>query len=258
MLLPQIDSFSVPINRLASQPYINLICYPTAEKAEAEKRIEELKKLGVKSIVFEGRTKIGNLHLLGKGCVGLVVKAELSTGFVALKMRRTDANRLTMYREADLQRLANKINVGPRIVKSSDNFLLMDLVIGVSINEWIRGLKGRGSTSFLRKNVKEVLDQSFRLDTAGIDHGELSNLEKHVYVGEKVCIIDFETASLNRRVANVTSSLQNLFIGGPNARKVCRMLRIKDKESVITSARYYKENPCKTTFESLITNLKLI
>ncbi len=234
-----------------------MLCYPSSDREEAVRRVEELERLGVVRVMFAGRTKIGSLGLLGKGCVGLVVKAEAAGRMYALKIRRTDANRPSMRREADLHRLANSVGIGTNLHGVSDNFLLMDLVKGESIVSWIRELKGSGSTDRLRDASRKVLNQCFKLDQVGLDHGELSNLEKHVYVGDQVVILDFETASRNRRVSNVTSALQNIFIGGSQAKKVRRMLRLKETPAIIKSVRRYKEEPSKKRFEDVLQELNL-
>jgi len=248
---------SVPVEHLASEPYISVLCYPSQDRGEAERRIGELKRLDVVGLVFEGRVQVGRLHVLGKGCVSLVVKAEVNSGVCALKIRRVDANRPFMRREAELHMLANRVGVGPSLHSYSDDFILMELVEGEGLVEWVKRLEGRGSTKRLRAVLKEVLDQCFRLDEVGLDHGQLSNLEKHVYVGRRIWIIDFETASTERRVSNVTSATQSLFIGGPVARRVRRMLRVDGIESVIQAIREYKRKRGRGTYEALLKRLKL-
>ena len=61
-----------------------------------------------------------------------------------------------------------------------------------------------------------------QLDQVGLDHGELSKAPKHLLVdkAEKIFIVDFETASLERRVANVTAVCQYLFGGNSSAAKI--------------------------------------
>jgi putative serine/threonine protein kinase len=252
------SSVSVKVNSLSSKPYVDILCYPSSDRKVAAQRVEELLQLGVSEVIFEGKTKIGRLGLLGKGCVSLVVKAKMNNRILALKIRRTDANRPSMHREAGLHRIANQVDVGPKIHNVSDNFILLDLVIEDGIVDWIRNLKGLGSTARLRNVIQEVLSQAYKLDQAGLDHGELSNLTKHVFVGDKVTIIDFETASQNRRVSNVTSCVQNIFIGGPQASKVRRFLRLKNVEPIIDSIRKYKAERSVKIFESLLLDLKLI
>lgn len=251
------DSVSVPVKDLSLKPYIDALCYPTSDKKISDKRIEELITLGVSNVFFEGKTQLGRLGILGKGCVSIVIKAEVSGKQYALKIRRIDANRVSMRNEADLHKSANKVGVGPILHSFSNNFILMNIVEGEGLNEWIRKLKGPGSTSKLRNVIVDVLEQTFTLDQAGLDHGELSNLEKHVFFGDKVDIIDFETASRNRRVSNVTSAVQNIFIGGPRSNKVRKILRLFDIEPIINSARKYKLEKNTINFEDLLKILNL-
>lgn len=42
---------------------------------------------------------------------------------VALKIRRTDADRSQMYHEADMLKKANSVDVGPKLLDVSENFL---------------------------------------------------------------------------------------------------------------------------------------
>ncbi len=254
----QTSIVSVPVNELVSEPYIQVLCYPSRDAEEAERRVQELKGLSVSRIIFEGRTKVGNLGLLGKGCVGLVVMAEMTNREVyALKIRRIDANRPSMKREAELHLIANSVNVGAKLFKNSDNFLLMELIDGESINTWIKKLRGVGSTFRMRGAARTVLEQCFRLDQAGLDHGELSNLEKHAFVGRQIAILDFETASRDRRPSNVTSALQNILVGGPQAKKARRLIGVLDTEAIIEAVRQYKAKPVRERFDEMLIELRL-
>jgi len=78
--------------------------------------MNELKKLKISKIAFEGSTRIGNLQILGKGYVGVVVLAKQKTKTVALKIRRLDSQRNHMNDEAKLLKLANKAGVGPKFI----------------------------------------------------------------------------------------------------------------------------------------------
>ena len=254
----QTSSFSVLVEDVTKLPYVSVLCYPAADDVEASARLLELKSLGVSRVVFEGKTKLGGLGLLGKGCVSLVVKAEREGQVVALKIRRVDANRASLEDEARLTRLANEVGVGPKVISHSKNFILMELIQGMQIVNWLKNLSGKGMMKELRRVLKETLDQCRILDKAGIDHGELSTLGKHVIVSNKVCMIDFETASLQRRLANVTSATQYLFIGGPGARMVRRLLNIPDVTRIIDAVRSYKSKFDEESFENVLQTLKLV
>ncbi len=197
--------------------------------------------------------------MLGKGCVSIVVVARCREGEAALKIRRVDANRPSLSQEAELQSLANRVGVGPKLCNYTDNFILMELIRGVNLPDWVKNLKGSGTSSNLRRVCRDLLVKCWRLDRANLDHGELSNLSKHVIVGDRVEIIDFESASTRRSVRNVTSAAQYLFIGGPVASKIRRVLNLKDRSHIIEAIRSYKrERGSEEALQLLLKRLKLV
>ena len=253
-MLQQTNSRLVAVNELVEEPYSSVLGYPKCARDELESRVKELESIGVKGIIFEGSSKVGKLDLLGKGCVSVVVKAVLDDKTVALKIRRLDADRESMEREAGFLKIANSVDVGPKFVATSRNFLAMGLADGQKMVDWI---KQDLDAQEIRSVALQVLEQCFRLDAIGLDHGELSNLNKHVIVGKDITIIDFESASTERRVSNVTSAAQCLFIGSAIARKVRSVLKIDSTDEIIQSLKKYKNNVGKENLESLIEVLKL-
>lgn len=247
-----VEALRVPIERLADEPYANIICYPRPSKAELRKRLKELGKLGISAIEFTGEKQVLNIHVLGKGCVGLVVKAYRANGeAVALKVRRVDADRAMMRHEAEMLRVANSVSVGPKLLGVSKNFLVMQFVEGDLLPKWLE--KCRSKTR-LRKVLREILEQCWRLDMIGLDHGELSHAPKHIIVDcqEKPFIVDFETASLKRKPSNVTSIAQFLFINGIVAEKVSKKLGEMDRKAVIEALRRYKSDKNRQNFEGIL------
>jgi len=113
--------------------------------------------------------------------------------------------------------------------------------------------KQRGKVS-VRKVLREVLEQCWQLDIAGLDHGELSHAPKHIIIDKKgtLFIVDFETASLNRKPSNVTSICQYLFISGLVAKKVAERLGEANKKKIVEALRYYKSNRTSDNFERVL------
>lgn len=255
--LEQTQSSLVPINNLASDPYMGIICYPSPTKKRFQSRLRELMRLSIVSIDFVGEVRLGSLRVLGKGTSGIVVKAHRLNGSVALKIRRVDSVRKSSRNEANVLRLANRLGIGPKVLGVTKNFLVMDLLDGKEITYWVRNLKGKGSTKQLRINLRDLLEQCFTLDIGKIDHGELSNLRKHVIIGKNVSIIDFESSGIERRTSNVTSAVQYLFIGGPISKKVRRMLRVENTEDLILALRAYKSKMDETSFGKILSRLNL-
>ena len=248
----------ISIKKFTEEPYSKILGYPNATKRQIKSRVNELEKLKVKSICLTGPTTIGNLEILGKGYVGVVVLVKRGNKEVALKIRRTDSQRENMKNESILLKLVNSVNVGPKIIDVSKNFLVMEYIEGEKFSNWIEMLKGSGSVKQLKSTIKNVLEDCYRLDQIGLDHGELSNISKHVIVGKtKVTIIDFESSSTKRRPSNITSITQAFFIGSGIAKQAQRIYKNSSKEKIIDALKSYKKEKTRDNFEKLLKVLKL-
>jgi putative serine/threonine protein kinase len=147
---------------------------------------------------------------------------------------------------------ANSVNVAPKLIASSKNFLLMQLIDGDLLPNWLKTNKDKAA---VKQVLGEVLEQCFRLDQVGLDHGELSKAPKHLLVDktEKPFIVDFETASVERRVANVTAVCQYLFAGNSTASKVLsEIFGEKNRLELIGFLKAYKKNRTRQYFEGLL------
>jgi putative serine/threonine protein kinase len=244
-------TLTATIEKLSEEPYASIICYPKTSKTELKKRLKELQKLGMESLEFSGEKQALNTPILGKGCVGIVTIAYRNGKKAALKIRRVDADRSRMQQEAKMLKKANSVHVGPRLLGVSKNFLLMQFINGDLLPKWVE--KRRGKTQ-IRKVLHEVLEQCWRLDIVGLDHGELSHAPKHIIIDKKSkpFIVDFETASLNRKLSNVTSICQFLFISGVVAEKVAEKLGGKNKKAIIRVLRRYKSDRTRENFETVL------
>ena len=248
----------ISIKKFSEEPYSLILGYPTATNRQIKSRINELEKLKIKSILLTGPTTLGKLAILGKGYVGVVVLAKKGNKQVALKIRRTDSQRKDMKNESILLKLVNSVDVGPKMFAVSKNFLVMEYIEGEKISDWVDLLKGVGSTKKLKSTIKKILQDCYKLDRLGFDHGELSNVSKHVIVGKtKSTLIDFESSSTKRRPSNVTSITQAFFIGSGIARKTQKIYKNPPKEKIIGALKQYKQKKTQESFEQLLKILKL-
>jgi putative serine/threonine protein kinase len=234
--------------------HCKVLCYPRCEQETLEERVKELERLGVKALEFTGGKSVFGVPVLGKGCVGIVVGAYTVSGKAALKIRRIDADRKGMFHEGEMLRKANSVGVGPALIEASENFLLMELVEGKHFPEWLEALDGTEAGIRVRLVLKDVLEQCYRLDEAGLDHGELSNAYKHIIVDvdDQPRLIDFETASINRKPSNVTSICQYLFLGSKIAEKTKEKLGSVNEKQLIQALRSYKREQTKEKFEKIL------
>ena len=234
-----------------------VLCYPRCEQEEQKSRIKELENLGVQALEFTGEKTVFGVPVLGKGCVGIVVVAHTNHGKNALKIRRIDADRKEMFHEGEMLNKANTVNVGPKLLETSENFLLMELIEGTHFPEWVKSLEKKGKLH-LGLVIKTVLEQCYRLDESGLDHGELSRAQKHIIVDDNNIphLIDFETASINRRVSNVTSVCQYFFLGSKIADKVKSKIAKFDKKEMLNALRTYKQQRTRESFEKILEKIK--
>jgi putative serine/threonine protein kinase len=246
----------VPLDAIVGTRYSKVLNYPAQDNADVEARLSELASIGVTAIRFDGPSMIDGLKILGKGCVGLVTQAIFERKPVALKIRRLDADRPSMYEEARLLRWANSVNVGPRLITATTNFLVMDLFKGVPLFRWANGeRRPRGSVKAV---LADLLNACFRLDAIGLDHGELSHAPKNVLVGRsrEACIVDFESASMVRRVANVTSLLQ-YFLFGSISITLGISKTFRDRRGVVRALSRYKREGSVGSYWHLLETLRL-
>ena len=245
------------INEITEPPHSNIWVYPRGTKAQIKSRIKELESLGVESVSFQGELKIDTINVLGKGYVGIVVLCKIGKKKVAVKIRRIDSQRKNLKKEAEFLTITNQFGVGPKLLGFSKNFLVIEYLDGEKIGKWINKLKEKPNVAQLKNIIKKTLTDCYKLDKIGLDHGELSNITKHVIVGKKITIIDFESSSTDRKVSNVTSATQALCIGSGISKIIGRVYKIPKKQKMITVLRRYKQEGTRESFENLLSVLKL-
>ncbi|MBS7640964.1 MAG: serine/threonine protein kinase [Candidatus Bathyarchaeia archaeon] len=254
----------IPIEELLlNAKYGQIICYPRYDPAILKKRIEEMRRIGIKAVIFSGGKSISGVPVLGKGCVGIVIAAILEdNNKVALKILRTDVEAGRLLHEVEMLRIANSVNVGPKLLGFSECLLTMEYIDGELLPKWVKRLSGDKESVLkrLRRVLRDILEQCWRLDSIGLDHGELSWADKHIIIDpeEKPHILDFETASNRRMVSNVTSVTQYLFIRGRTASLITQKFGSIDKNILIQILRAYKTKRTRDQFESILETIGLL
>lgn len=242
----------LPIDTLDAKRYSILFDYPRADFGISSDRISILSDMGVDGISFAGSTQLQGIPILGKGHSGIVLLALLNNQRVALKIKRSDSVRDTMVPEARLLKLANGVDVGPRLLEFHDDIIVMEYLSGFGIGEWILNIVSNAQQ--LKHVIRHILKDCFRLDCLGLDHGELTNIYRHVIINNNntPTLIDFESSSLDRRVSNVTSATQSMLINSALASKIHTIYDSPKPSTLIPELRIYKRNPSYATFQRLL------
>lgn len=184
--------------------------------------------LGVKLIPF-GEKKIFGVPVLGKGWSSIVIYGAYKKKEVAVKIQRTDSNRISLGKEASFLRITNTYGIGPTLYYEGGSFLLLEYIRG----EPIRKISAK------KEDIVSFLEQCHRLDLLGIDHGQIQG-GKHLIIGKKRWIIDFEKAGY-RTPRNVSSLISEIFLreaeNAHNMRSACTV----NKPELIEAVREYKK-----------------
>jgi putative serine/threonine protein kinase len=226
--------------------------WPIWDADKAQAKLDELIWLGVTHVIFEGPHTVETVPVLGKGNTSIVLKAVTGDGMVAAKIRRSDADRDSFDDEARLLGTANSVGIGPRLIAWGRGVLLMELIEGAYLSEWIKRL-ALPDAGVLRGVFRQLADQARRLDEAGLDHGELVRLRRHTMMrGLEPVIIDFESSSTSRRVANVTTVIQSLFLNTKASIDVERIMGLPEREVLLSALREYRRDMSDGNYVALL------
>jgi putative serine/threonine protein kinase len=232
------------------------LSFPKRSIEYASRILDDLRSIGVESIAFiEAGGRLEPL-MLGRGYRGFVLRGKLGGWDAALKILRTDSTIPSLSGEAEATSMANRVGVGPKVLGFTDMVLALELIEGMPLDKWL-GMLEEDRLSELKIVMRACFEDARRLDIMGLDHGELSDVKKHVIVrpGLRPVIIDFGKASLMRRPSNVTSLL-NYFLFGPYSWKIRRMLGIE--KPPLESAKNYKIKLSDECFQRLMESLNLL
>jgi putative serine/threonine protein kinase len=257
--MAKVKSVIVPVEDLDKDPYRAVVGYPNPDSETVGSRINQLIDLNVAGLEFDGPLKIGSLSIIGKGVVGMVFKGISNGDRVAVKVRRVDSRRASMSHEAEMLRAANDAGIGPECLGFTKDVLVMRFVDGKRLPEWISSLQVKGRRRRVRSTFKDLFEQCVRLDAYGLDHGELSRAHKNVLISDNdhPSIVDFESASLMRRVNNFTSIGQYLFLSGRFGRKIQRVLGEVDREELVRYLKLYKSGKTNDAFDAILKLTRL-
>jgi len=216
-----------------------LLCYPLPTEECFVRRLVEAKLLGVRCFLRGGRHVIRGIPVVGKGTTAIVLAAEHLGGLkAAVKVRRLDANRVTLLGEARMLRLANRYGVGPPLLAASRNMVVWKLVEGEPFYRWLEKTE---DPQEIKEVLRKIVFQLYSLDEAGIAHNELSRPGEHILVeGRTPYILDFESATFNRSRSNLTQFLSILAREGVLSTKLRETLGL-DKKSILDILRRYKQ-----------------
>ncbi|AFL95372.1 protein kinase-like protein [Thermococcus cleftensis] len=162
-------------------------------KAQLERFYSRLKSLG-----FE------ETQPYAKGTTSLIFRARLDEKNVIIKLQRPDSPRQNFEREARIIKTIEPFGVTPPLVAyglfEGLEYLIREFADGEIIFH----------ADLEKRHLFEIAEKAALLDRLGIDHGQIQG-GKHIIIGERVYLIDFEKAGW-RKPKNLTSAMAMLFL----------------------------------------------
>lgn len=263
---PSRTAGEISLERFIADGYGPLLAYPSGNAVLAQQRLAWITAQGIQSIHSDGPKRVGRFQALGLGYGGLVLRVSTASQLLALKLRRSDAPTSSFAIEAEAIATANTSQIGPQLISHSDDCLLMEYLPGPKFIDWLHCTSATFEQTW--SIIHQLLNQAFRLDQAGLDHGDLRCVTGHVHIettaqGHRPVLIDFGKASRDRRPANVTTLTQGLFLSTTIARSISERFTgtVLDcqgaprRSQLIELLRHYKSHPCQDAHKTLLNFL---
>ncbi len=207
------------------------------------KKSEVLKKLETEDIT--------NVHYFAKGKRGMVYKGNLEGKTICIKVKRKSQDTYERIRdESKFLQTLNKHNIGPKYLFSDKYHLVYEFVQGEHIKNYLE----KASKERTKKVLINVLKQCKKMDELGINKEEMHHPVKHVLVGEKITMIDFERCRFTEDPKNVTQFMQYIMMNIP-------LLKTKkidyDSNKIISLTKEYKRERNDKSFKKILDYLRL-
>ncbi|MDI6738173.1 MAG: hypothetical protein QME12_06715 [Nanoarchaeota archaeon] len=154
--------------------------------------------------------------------------------------------------EAKWLGLLNKKGIGAKLLIEGSDFILVEFVEGKRILEFAE----KAGKEELRKALLDVMHQCRAMDKLNVSKEEMHNPWKHIIVGKKVVMIDFEKCHYDIHPKNVTQFCQFLMSKKPYALLESKGMQFSRKK-IILLLKEYKQGYSKAGFKALLYELCL-
>ena len=179
---------------------------------------------------------IRNIEFFAKGKRGQVFTGNYNGKKVAVKLNKNKNN------EKEWMILLNKHKIGPKFIFSGKDYIVYEFADGKRILDYISENDKKESIRVL----KEVFRQCRILDKLKIDKKEMHNPWKHILIGKKITMIDFERCHYVNKGKNVTQFGQFLL-------RKKDLLKIKiNKKEFINILKKYKRRQTEENFKRIL------
>lgn len=196
------------------------------------------------------KIRVSDIKFLDKGKRKIVYTGIYKNKKVAVKAVLAGKKSTSVELEVFFLKKLNKHSVGPRLLLSSNNFLIAEFVEGTFLKDFLP----KSSKQQIKNVLKEVFRQCFVMDTLKINKDEMHHPWKHVLIkGRKVSMIDFERCRHSQQPKNVTQFCQ--FVANQSEELNKKGFHL-DRSEILFHAKEYKDDPSKNNLNNIIQLLE--
>src|SRR3989344_5644060 len=163
-------------------------------------------KISWNPVILSLRQKrITSITYLAHGKRGTVFVGSYKNKKVAVKMKRNDSDAVGRIKnEAQWLKKLRPLGIAPSLILADKQFVVYEFIQGQFIEDYII----THSAAAITKVLTHVLHKCFALDALGVSKEEMHQPYKHIIVGKRIKMIDFERMHETKKPQNVTQFVQ--------------------------------------------------
>lgn len=204
--------------------------------------------------------EIKNTTYFTKGHRGLLYIGNYKKKKVVIKTKKAESKAIgRMENEANFLEILNKKNIGPKLIyyDKKKDFLVYDYVDGEFFPIVVRHLDKKNK-ALIKKIIKQVFIQCFRMDKLRINKEEMHHPYKHIVIEAKTkkpVLLDFERCHYSKEPVNVTQFSSYIISGFMNNLLKEKGIKVQ-REKIIEAAKRYKKDVNKKNLDKIIYMIK--
>lgn len=153
------------------------------------------------------KKKVKNLRYFTHGHRGILFTGGHNNKKIVIKAKLAESKAVgRINNEIKWLKLLNKHKVGPKLLFYENDFFVYEFVKG----EFIMPYFEKSNKTEIKKILKIIFKQLHALDKLGVDKEEMHHPFKHVLIGKKIVLLDFERCHKTKKPKNVTQFLMCL------------------------------------------------
>ena len=194
--------------------------------------------------------ELKNKRYFMKGKRGYIYTTHYKNKKVAIKKKNPESKAVArIANEAMWLRELNNYSIGPKLLESTNDYIIYEFVEGKFIVDFFRQADKKATL----KVIKDLFKQMRQLDKLRVNKEEMHHPVKHVVISEsgRATLLDFERCKRTEKPKNVTQLCQ--FITSNN---ILPLLKnnglLVDKNRVIKLAKKYKDKSSDKNFKAIL------